>query len=123
MIRALLLIGIGGGAGSILRYLVSMAVWRWHQSAFPLGTFLVNIAGCFLIGILGGWLGRVHPENEQLRLLLMTGFCGGFTTFSAFANENFLLLKGGDLIVASLYVAASVSAGLLAVWLGNELMR
>lgn len=123
MIRALLLVGIGGGAGSIFRYIVALATARWHHSAFPLGTFIINVTGCFLIGVLGGWLGRVHLENEQLRLLLMTGFCGGFTTFSAFANENFLLLKGGDLIVASLYVAASVSAGLLAVWLGNELVR
>ena len=118
MIKALLLVGIGGGIGSILRYLTSVFVGRHFNSAFPLATFLVNIAGCFLIGLLVTMVEKQAWADNSFRYLFITGFCGGFTTFSAFAHENVNLLNSQQSFIAFAYIAASVVAGLLAVWLG-----
>lgn len=115
MLKQLIMVGIGGGVGSIFRFLVSVVTSKYFQGAFPLATFIVNLAGCFLIGLLVGALGQ---QSNQLKLLLITGFCGGFTTFSAFANENLHLLNNNQPILASLYTLASVLLGVLFVWLG-----
>ena len=121
MIRNLLLIALGGAAGSVLRYLVSSL-----NTLFPWGTFTVNILGSLLIGLLVGLVskGMLSPE---LKLLLVTGFCGGFTTFSTFANESFSMVKAGDILLTALYVGASVFIGVIAVWggmiLSNHVMR
>jgi CrcB protein len=116
--RTLLLIGLGGGIGSILRYLTTVAVNRLGPATFPWGTFTVNIAGSFLVGILIGFFGRQLPVNADLRFLLITGFCGGYTTFSTFTSEHISLLQSGQPLTAFGYMTGSLLAGLLAVWLG-----
>ena len=113
MLRNILLVAIGGAIGSVCRYLLSginVASWPW-------GTFAINILGSLFIGLLVGLVskGIVSPE---IKLLLVTGFCGGFTTFSTFANESFSMMKAGDALQMALYLAASVVIGILAVWLG-----
>ena len=115
MIRNLLLVALGGAVGSVLRYLISSL-----NTSFPWGTFAVNILGSLLIGLLVGFVskGVLSPE---MKLLLITGFCGGFTTFSTFANESFGMMKAGDALQMALYVAASVIVGIMAVWSGMVL--
>lgn len=116
MLRNILLVAIGGAFGSVCRYLVS----RMVESSFPWGTFTVNILGSLLIGLLVGLVtkGVLSPD---MKLLLVTGFCGGFTTFSTFANESFGMMKAGDVLMTALYIGASVVVGILAVWLGMNL--
>lgn len=123
MIKDLLLVGVGGGVGSMLRYLTSRLSARFISSQWALvGTFIVNVVGCFIIGLLAGWLLFNVNKSQQLPLLLVTGFCGGYTTFSAFAFENVQLLQSGHIIYSILYIVASVSIGLLAVWGGLKLV-
>lgn len=117
MINHLLLIAVGGAAGSVLRYLVSISTAKFNSGHFPLPTLLVNISGCFLIGFILAKIGHGHQEN-QLRFLLVTGFCGGYTTFSAFSFENIQLINNGHAWLAAGYIFASVVAGVAAVWLG-----
>lgn len=118
MIRAIILVGIGGGIGSILRYLTSVFANKYFQTSFPLGTFAVNIIGCLIVGILIGLFERQQLTNPDLKFLFITGFCGGYTTFSAFASENINLFQSGNSLTAFLYIAASVFVSLFAVWLG-----
>jgi CrcB protein len=118
MIRALLLAGLGGGIGSMLRYLTSVVVAKYVQGVFPLAIFIVNIGGCFLIGVFMGLMEGRQCVNPDLRFLFITGFCGGYTTFSTFAAENVGLVQAGHLPTAILYVVASVAVGMGAVWLG-----
>ena len=115
MIRNLLLVALGGAGGSVLRYMLSNI-----NTSFPWGTFAVNVLGSFLIGLLVGLMskGVLSPE---MKLLLVTGFCGGFTTFSTFANESFSMMKAGDVLLTALYVGVSVIIGILAVWGGMTL--
>lgn len=116
MIKHLLIVGIGGGAGSIARYLLHRLSLTLYPSVFPWGTFAVNIIGCFLIGLL--WGSFTIRENETWKLLLMTGLCGGFTTFSAFTLESIQLLKEDRIFLFFIYVASSVIIGLLATYAG-----
>lgn len=111
----ILLVGIGGAAGSILRYLLQ----RTLNVNFPYGTLLVNIAGCLLIGLLWGLFTR-HVD-EQRRLLLVTGFCGGFTTFSTFTYEGVEMLMENRWMTFLLYTFLSVVAGLAATYFGYKL--
>jgi CrcB protein len=123
MIKAIALVGIGGAAGSILRYLLSVVSAKYFVSAFPVATFATNIVGCLLIGLFAGWIDRVLMGDPTWRLLLLTGFCGGFTTFSAFAIENLRLLQNGHLPTAFLYISLSVVLGIAAVTAGLALAR
>ena len=123
MTKAILLVGLGGGVGSILRYLTSVVVTKYFQSNFPLGTFVVNILGCLIIGILIGLFDKQQLPNPDLRLLFITGFCGGFTTFSAFAAENINLFQSGHSLTALLYIGASIFVSLFFVWLGMVVVR
>lgn len=118
MLRTLLIVALGGGIGSALRYAVSKFVQDSTNGAFPYHTFAVNIIGCLLIGLFYGLAARGHLGNNATTLLLTTGLCGGFTTFSTFCNENIALLRGDNAFVALVYVASSVFCGLLAVMLG-----
>jgi CrcB protein len=86
-----------------------------------LGTFTANIVGCLLIGLFSGWILAHHPENQSFRLLLIVGFCGGYTTFSAFAFENLRLMEMNQWGLFALYTSASIVLGLLAVWGGMTL--
>lgn len=123
MIKSILLVGLGGGIGSIFRYLTSVFIHRQAQPVFPLATFMVNILGCLILGGIMGLLERHQVSNQELRLLFITGFCGGYTTFSAFAAENIRLLQTGHLLTAALYITISVLTGLSGVWFGYLLTR
>ncbi len=117
-----LLVFLGGGVGSALRYLISKNLNPFFQNFF-LGTFLVNSVGCLLIGFLMGISLKEKLLTENQLLLLATGFCGGFTTFSSFAFENHALLKANDLIGFSFYTLSSVALGILAIVLGIWLSK
>lgn len=121
MIRSLLLVGLGGAIGSMARYGVSRIINARYILPFPLATFIINIVGCLLIGLLFGYVQKNSNQQSDLWLVLATGFCGGFTTFSAFALENVNLLKGQLNITALLYIAASVIIGILLCRLGITL--
>ena len=126
---SILLVGLGGAFGSIARYLVGSATMRWtaaHNAVgFPWGTLLVNILGCAAIGVLAVLIERLTSLNAELRLLLITGFLGGFTTFSSFGLDTWYLMRKGEWLYASAYVSASVGFGILAValmfvWVGKS---
>lgn len=116
--RTLLLIGLGGFLGSISRYLTSVLCNSFFPLTFPLGTFVVNIMGCLVIGIVYGLSGRMDWMTPEWRLFLATGFCGGYTTFSSFTFENADLLQSGNYWTFGLYTIASCTLGLLAVFAG-----
>lgn len=117
--RSVLLIGLGGGFGSILRYIIGSLISRaFPVTKFPLGTFLINLAGCLLIGVVVGWIERMDTYNQELRLLLVTGVLGGFTTFSAFGLETLSLLRSGQVVMAVCYSLSSVVLGVVFVFLG-----
>jgi len=118
MIKTLLLVGTGGFLGSISRYLASRFLQSTIPSSFPYGTFFVNIAGCLLIGIIYGLSEKNPLLTSGWKLFLAVGFCGGFTTFSAFANENLALLRDGEFFYFFLYTGLSVFLGIAATFLG-----
>ena len=123
MIKNILLVGLGGGLGSMVRYLCQRWVAANYMHSFPWGTFAVNIIGCFAIGIFWGLSFKSFDNNESWKLFLMTGLCGGFTTFSAFTIEGIGLLKEEKLALFFSYVAASVLIGLLATYAGMKIIR
>jgi fluoride exporter len=123
MFRLLLIIGSGSFVGGIARFLISRYVQGQALSAFPYGTFLVNVAGCFLIGIFYGLSERGNLMNTELRMFLTVGFCGGFTTFSTFASENISLLREGDFFYFALYTSLSIFLGLMATFVGNLIIK
>jgi len=114
----LLLVILGGGIGSGLRYGVGQIVAKKFPDFNTLGTLSVNIIGSFLIGVLIAVLLKQGDSQNKLHLLLVTGFCGGFTTFSAFAYENYTLLKSGEYSAIILYILGSLIFGIAAVFLG-----
>ena len=118
MIKNLILVAIGGASGSVLRYLIHWIVSKKTFSTFPYQTFIVNIIGCLIIGILVGYLAKNQSQNETLKLLLITGFCGGFTTFSAFGLENVNMIQNQNYQLAFIYTSLSLVLGILAVSLG-----
>lgn len=119
----LLLVALGGGLGTALRY----GVGRWAivmmGPGFPFGTFAVNIIGGFLMGLLAGWLARFGEGGEELRLLLGVGVLGGFTTFSAFSLEVYNMITRAEIALAAAYSISSVAGSVLAVLAGVTLMR
>jgi CrcB protein len=117
---AYLWVGLGGFIGSIARYAVAVSLTPAAPGRFPWATFTVNCVGCLLIGLLAGMLSRA-PVPETVRLFLVTGLLGGFTTFSAFGLESVALLRRGEFGLALLYMLGSVLVGIAAVWLGLRL--
>ena len=123
MIKNILLVGLGGGLGSIARYLCQRWVLATFPHSFPFGTFAVNVTGCFLIGLFWGITFKSFESNEHWKLFLMTGICGGFTTFSAFTLEGMGLIKENKPALFLLYICGSVILGLLATYGGMRLSR
>ncbi len=121
--RILLLIFIGGGSGSLMRYLLSRWITGMVVSAFPYGTFIVNIIGCFLIGFIMFYTERFGSQSIQWRLFLVTGLCGGFTTFSSFSFENVQLINDHRIFVFLLYTICSVALGIFATYFGIVVAR
>ena len=119
----LLLVAFGGAAGSVLRYLVGVWTLRAFGPNFPWGTITVNIIGSFVIGLLVEIVARRFNASAELRLLLVTGFLGGFTTFSAFSLDFMVLFERGQMMAAGGYLVASVFLALLAVFAGLSLGR
>ncbi len=123
MLKNILLVGAGGFVGSVGRYMGQLAVERFVSTTFPIGTFVVNMLGCFIIGIVFALSEKGNLLSPEGRLLLAVGICGGFTTFSSFAYNNLNLLKDSSLIYLLLNVFGSVCMGIVAVYLGILLMR
>lgn len=120
--KQLLLVFVGGGFGSVLRYIIGKYLNN-PQDGIPYGTFVANILGSLLIGIILGIAAKNDTLTSNQTLLLATGFCGGFTTFSTFAYENHVFLKAGDFTSFALYTIASFVIGFLAVFFGLFLVK
>jgi CrcB protein len=118
MIKTILLVGFGGFIGSVARYFISKLNIYFDFLAIPFGTLTVNVLGSFLIGFLTGISDKSVILSADLRLLLMVGICGGFTTFSTFTNENLMLLHNGQILSLFLYTGLSIFLGFIAVYLG-----
>jgi len=116
--KQLLLVGLGGFIGTVARFGVSKLNIYWHFLSIPMGTLTVNVLGSFLIGFLVGISSKSEILSPDLRLFLMVGVCGGFTTFSSFSNENMMLMQNGQFLTALLYTGSSILFGFLAVYLG-----
>ncbi len=123
MLRLIILIGSGGFLGTVSRFLVSRYFAAYYPSSFPFGTFAVNVIGCLLIGIFYGIAEKGEFLSTEWRLFLTVGFCGGFTTFSAFAAENMAMLRDNEIFNFFLYTGSSIFVGLLATFAGIMLIK
>jgi len=121
MIKNIILVGAGSFIGGALRYLVSLMIK--YAGGFPWATFIVNLVGCLIIGLLWGIFNRCANTSQHLVLLLSVGFCGGFTTFSTFSKESLQLVQSGNWLYFSLYVAGSIILGLLLVVVGYQISK
>jgi len=119
MVRSLLVVGFGGFLGTIFRFLISRYFQVNVTSVFPWGTFIVNIIGCLLIGIIYGISEKSGILSSDVRLFLTVGICGGFTTFSTLSNDAFLLLRQDEWLLFAFYTSLSLFFGLLAVYIGR----
>lgn len=121
--KGILLVGLGGFAGSIARYkLGGLVLHLTAQERFPWSTFAINVAGCLLAGVLAGLAEEYDFFGPDARLLVFTGLLGGFTTFSAFGLDALFLLRRGEIATALLYAGGSVVVGLAAAWVGWRLV-
>ncbi len=122
-LKNILLVLVGSAAGGSARYITSLIIQSKNTTQFPIGTFMINLIGCFTIGMVYAFAARNATTGSDIKLLLATGFCGGFTTFSAFAFENLALFKSGLHLTALIYIILSVILGILAVVLGAYLIK
>ena len=120
--KQLLFVFIGGGFGSVLRYVIGKWFIR-SGNTIPFATLFVNVIGSLIIGLVIGYFIKVSDTSNNYVLLLATGFCGGFTTFSTFAYENHIFLKSGDFTSFAYYTIASFVVGFLAVFAGMYIVR
>lgn len=119
----ILLVAAGGALGSVLRYLVGLWTLRSFGPSFPWGTLTVNITGSFLIGVFAEMIARKFGASAEIRVFLITGILGGYTTFSAFSLDAITLFERGEPVTALIYVASSVLLSAVAVFAGLALMR
>ncbi|MFZ9694389.1 MAG: fluoride efflux transporter CrcB [Chitinophagaceae bacterium] len=123
MIKVVLAVTLGGGFGSLLRFLLQRTITNEYGSSFPTGTMLVNLVGCFAIGIFWGISEKTNLFTEEWRLFLLTGLCGGFTTFSAYSQESITLLREGRLNFFFIYAGSTLILGFILTWLGYSLTK
>jgi len=121
--KSVFFVGLGGGIGSIFRYLIQIFIGRHVPVIFPLGTFLVNCSGSFLIGMFYALAARHSGLNPDWRLFLVTGICGGYTTFSTFSYDGLVLIRQGATFSFLIYMTGSVVLGLLAAFAGVALFK
>jgi len=118
-LQNIIFVGFGGFIGSVLRYLVSGWIHHiFNTDSFPIGTAIVNIIGCLIIGLLGGWAEHLQAFNSHTRLFLFLGLLGGFTTFSAFGYETIALLRDKEILLTFVNVGMHLLLGFGAVLLG-----
>lgn len=120
MLKIIAFIGAGSFLGGVARYLLGRLISQSAGTPSFWGTLSANLAGCFLIGLFYGLFDRYTSVSEHWRLFLTVGFCGGFTTFSTFVNENYASMTGGRFLEMALYASGSFFAGLMMVWLGHR---
>lgn len=123
MFKAMLIAGLGGFIGTCGRYLVGKLAHHLFASPFPYGTFTVNVIGSLIIGILFGLAEKTHLISTNMNVFLITGFCGGFTTFSSFADDMYLLMQNRHWGYFSLYLGLSIVLGIVMVLIGRSLVR
>jgi CrcB protein len=121
MVKQFLLVGLGGALGSMFRYATSLLTAKYYSNAFPLATFITNVLGCLLIGVFIGYFSK--NSNQTLQFLLITGFCGGYTTFSTFSAENIALWQSQNYLTLIGYTLGSIIIGCFAVGLGLILSK
>lgn len=121
--KAVLMIAAGSALGGVARYGLQLLMFKLYSGPFPLGIFLVNLTGCFLIGLFFSLAERAGAISQEAKLFLITGFCGGFTTFSTFSVDGLFLFRRGEIFYFILYTAGSVIAGLLMTWLGMQVIK
>ena len=120
--KNIICVALGGAVGSVLRYILSKIVSNCADSPFPWGTFVVNVIGCFIMGVLLG-IAAKNNISAELKCLLLVGFCGGFTTFSTFAAESLSLIKGHEFMSVAIYLTFSLWVGISAIWAGNRIIQ
>ena len=123
MLKEMMIAGAGGFIGTCGRYAVSRLTATWAVAPFPMGTFAVNMLGCLLIGVLAGLAERGGVISQNTSLLLITGVCGGFTTFSTFSNEMFAMIQLRQYMTCGIYFVLSVVIGVSLVWAGRSILH
>ena len=121
--KQLILIFFGGGLGSVTRFSLGKFINTQHNNAFPYGTFIVNIAACFILGCIVGLADHKQILSPQTKLFWAVGFCGGFSTFSTFSSESLTLFQQGNLNTMFLYIALSVITCLFATYIGMVIVQ
>jgi fluoride exporter len=123
MLRTILIVGTGGFIGSVMRYLVQFYVEKGMSSTFPMGTLIANIVGSFIIGMVFALVEKGNLMSSEWRIFLTVGICGGFTTFSAFAYNNFIMIKEHSYGQLLFNLGGNIFLGILAIYLGIVLIR
>lgn len=123
MVKSIMIVGFGGFIGTVARFLISRYFQVNLTSVFPWSTFVVNIVGCLLIGIIYGVSEKSEVLSPEIRLFLTVGICGGFTTFSTFSNDSFLLIREQEWFRFALYTSLSIFIGLMAVYIGRLIIK